>query len=61
MTVIDEEATVPLIVLESDGSLRVVIIPRLSEDGFRFLRKALDTYKAGIIRVDKAKHPPEGG
>lgn len=61
MTLINEKATVPLIVLESDGTLRVVVIPLLSETGFEFLRNALDTYKPAIVRAHKAKHPPKDG
>lgn len=59
VTVIDEENTVPLMVLESDGSLQVVVIPHLSEQGFKFLRELLVRYKPAI--VPKAKHPPEDG
>lgn len=43
--------TLPLPVLEADGSIQIVHIPHLSEKAFDFLKSLLDTYKAAIVRV----------
>lgn len=46
----DRKTGVSLQVLESDGSIRVVNVPYLSEQAFDFLKNQLDTYKAAIVK-----------
>ena len=54
---VDSAKAVSLPVLETDGSIRIVDIPYLSEEAFEFLENLLDTYKAAIVRhSSRASH-----
>lgn len=41
--------TIPLLVMESDGTIYVVHIPRLDEFGYMFLLEMLERYKPAIV------------
>ena len=50
---------VPLPVLETDGTIRIVNIPHLSEQAFDFLKNLLDQYKSAIVRNQSDEQPNE--
>lgn len=47
----------PLPVLMDDGSIQLVVIPRMTEAAFEFFKRQLDTYKPAIVMPEK----PAGG
>lgn len=50
---------IPLLVLEEDGSLHRVDIPRMSASAFEFFKKMLDVYRPAIVIAEKPTD--EGG
>lgn len=52
-----EQSVLRLPVLEIDGSILVVEIPRLSESAFEFLKTMLDRYKPAIVKAPEEVSP----
>ena len=46
------QQTVPVVIVESDGTFYVVHIPQMSEQAFKFMMKLLDMYELAIVIKD---------
>lgn len=46
----DPNTAVPLSILESDGSVSIIRIPKMAEKAFNFLKEQLDVFKKAIVR-----------
>lgn len=45
---------IPLAVMEEDGTLYIIQIPRMSASAFEFFKTLLETYKRAIVIPEKA-------
>lgn len=50
---------VPLVIMETDGSFRIVDIPVMSETAFQFFKELLEQYKPAIVRRDSVSDVQE--
>lgn len=52
--------TIPLLVMEPDGTLYIIHIPRLDECGYKFLLDMLGRYKPAIVSSKSEKGEDDG-